>query len=736
MRRLVAIFIVSLFSFLIFATAPTRAGTCDDAKIPAEGENNLWYCWNDSDTAVVFVHGLHSSSRTAWMGEKTPASFWPKLVLTDPALKEPSIFLGGFYTDTDSTTFGMHEASGSLFSKLSSSVSGHPPVLAKKNILFVAHSLGGILTRDVLTRYKAQFAGKRIGLLLVASPSSGADLMSYINHTANAVAMSKMISELATGSRYLQLLDDDFKSLIKDRTLSLDGREIFEQYVVKTGTTSWLPTFVTRRIEPLVPMDKTVKYFGDPQLIAGSDHITIAKPDTLEHLSHQKLVKVYSLMFEAPEPSCEAPPDFEIALDVMTSDPERGLNPSWSPAAKAVLPQYKFVRHFEDHDEVVKRPVPRDSESGRYFYKPRGAFPCRGEKFSATFRRVPPESTMSAADTSTGLCFTRSTAKPNDKGAGFGCAEGQACSIAPQEAGLAEPCPKAQQGWQIPRLISSAYAAPAQAEPMPTASTHWEVPSLETMKDMPDEIRSGYAEFTLTSPARKDLTDATTFSTGLSVNGVTLYVDSLPPHAEHVAFTPSEGLKHAFALENLGFTGGTTGYETITVEIKYWHGQTLLATDVISRNDYISYRHAPALSVKNTKSGGTYMWSGYYRPSKAQTAYEVILAVDPKPDAMIKTKGDFDKASKVYNGAPVIGVIRPGRKENKIYGMTFGIKLPTGQVKSLFSEQEAKGICRWVLAEKGVPEWMRKGANLYSFPASFFTENKDRGQYGGACTKA
>jgi hypothetical protein len=477
-------------------------------------------------------------------------------------------------------------------------------------------------------------------------------------------------------------------------------------------------------------MDKTVKYFPDPQMVPDSDHITIAKPDKLEHLSHQKLVAVYGLMFEAPEPACEAPPDFEIALNVTTSDPERGLNPSWSPAAKAVLPQYKFVRHFEDRDEVEKRNVPRDSESGRYYYKPRGQFPCKGEKFSATFRRVPPESKISEEETATGLCFTRSISKPNDKSAGFGCAEGQSCAIVPNEAGLADVCPASQQGWQVPTLVTRAYA-----EPAPQAGLHWDVPSLETMKELPAETQTGYVEFTVTSPAQQRLADATSFTTGVVVNGVTLHVDGLPPHTEHIPYSAPDGLKHTFALENLGFTGGTAGFETITLEIKYWHGKTLIAADTIARDDYISYRHAAEALVKDATSGAAYKWSGFYRPAKIQTAYEIMLAVDPKQTEILKIKSAFDATSKVYGAAPVIGVIRPGRKENKIFGMTFGMKLPTGQVKSLFSEAEAKDICKWTLTEKGLAAWIRKGAYLYRFPAEAFTDTKDRGKYAGPCGK-
>ena len=145
----------------------------------------------------------------------------------DPTFKSASVFLAGYYTEPDSTTFGMHDAAGSVRLQLLSSVEGHPPVITKKNLLFVAHSLGGILTRDMLTRYTSDFVGKRVGLLLVASPSNGS---AYADRLIppNWVAKSNMVEELQVASPYLSNLDNEFRRLLKDPHLALEGREIYE----------------------------------------------------------------------------------------------------------------------------------------------------------------------------------------------------------------------------------------------------------------------------------------------------------------------------------------------------------------------------------------------------------------------------------------------------------------------------------------------------------------------------
>ena len=137
------------------AAIPARAADCLDAKPPEAGVNNFWYCLNASDTAIVFVHGLHSDSRGAWMHQtkagEDAENYWPHLVAKDQSLGAPSIYLAGFYTDIHSGGYGMAEAAEELFSHLNTPIGGEPAPITKKNILFVGHSLGGILTRAVLT---------------------------------------------------------------------------------------------------------------------------------------------------------------------------------------------------------------------------------------------------------------------------------------------------------------------------------------------------------------------------------------------------------------------------------------------------------------------------------------------------------------------------------------------------------------------------------------------------------
>ena len=94
----------------------SAAAACEATSLPPVGTHNLWYCFTDSDTAVVFVHGFTSDSRQAWYaevpGSDQPTAYWPRIVRSDPdldkrpaPLNEPSIFLAGYPTALDSTTY-------------------------------------------------------------------------------------------------------------------------------------------------------------------------------------------------------------------------------------------------------------------------------------------------------------------------------------------------------------------------------------------------------------------------------------------------------------------------------------------------------------------------------------------------------------------------------------------------------------------------------------------------------
>jgi hypothetical protein len=217
-------------------------------------------------------------------------------------------------------------------------------------------------------------------------------------------------------------------------------------------------------------------------------------------------------------------------------------------------------------------------------------------------------------------------------------------------------------------------------------------------------------------------------SFAVSVNGVPIFVDGLPPHRQHLSFRADGGLDLIFAIENLGFTGGTDGFEKLACELHFYNGDKLLKLAFLQRS-YVSYRNARPQRFNDEEGLGNIEWFGFYRPSKAHESFEVMLTFG---NAVITEKSTLDSHELSYQDQPIAGVVRSGRVDNGTPGLTLGLRQPTGQVKSLFTREDALDICRWLMTAPGF-ESVRHSSYLFQFPAEVFDDRKDRGERKGFC---
>ena len=203
---------------------------------------------------------------------------WPRLIRDDPKFNSPSIFLGGYHTEIDSGEYDIRDAAIKLYQELTVSVDpADEPVLKKSNIIFITHSTGGIVVRHMLVRNAEAFAKKKIGLILIASPSIGsrdADRFDFIARLAN----HKLGKQLQWNNPFLEELDKDFKNLVNDRKIpGLVGEEWLEHHLLYG---KWLGIALdTVLVEP----DSAGRYFGESIRLANTDHVSAVKPKNRRH---------------------------------------------------------------------------------------------------------------------------------------------------------------------------------------------------------------------------------------------------------------------------------------------------------------------------------------------------------------------------------------------------------------------------------------------------------------------
>ena len=249
---------------------------------PQEGENNLWHQYRDSDRCIVFVHGLGDDSRGCWYSDSA-GSYWPDRLAASHGLSDYSIYLGGYYTHKlKSKDYGVADCAAELFKGLA--MPGRQrPVIEHKAILFVCHSLGGIVTRYMLESKRDRFQDQAIGLFLFASPSTGSGWADVVGRIANYLDWnpSDVLKLLATNSPLLADLDGRFKDLIhkkKGGIPRLLGREACETEGLKKG------------FPVVVNCDSAGRYFASVEKLAGTNHSTCVKPDSDRHPAHKTLL--------------------------------------------------------------------------------------------------------------------------------------------------------------------------------------------------------------------------------------------------------------------------------------------------------------------------------------------------------------------------------------------------------------------------------------------------------------
>lgn len=252
-------------------------------------QNNSWHVNNESDTVFVFIHGFFSNSQKCWTSEC--GIRWPDLISLDVRLGNPDIYLAGFYTAVDSSTYRISDCSKDVYESLCLvGKAGEAAPITRQNIVFICHSLGGIVARYLIERNREKFQDKAVGLILLASPSYGSDyasgLLGIIDFYRNDLAR-----ELTTANASLQDLDDRFKALVENRLIpGLVGAEGVEHRFPLHF--KYLPGFA-----PLVSKESASRYFGASRTLSNTNHSTCVKPTSLDHVSHIFLVSTYLQKF-------------------------------------------------------------------------------------------------------------------------------------------------------------------------------------------------------------------------------------------------------------------------------------------------------------------------------------------------------------------------------------------------------------------------------------------------------
>ncbi|MEW5931591.1 MAG: alpha/beta hydrolase [Gemmatimonadota bacterium] len=222
-------------------TSTERGGAAAASAVgglPSPAERNIWYRYKDSNTVVVFVHGIFSNIRDCWhyKDSTNPArsAYWPEMISRDAEFADAGIFLAGYYTAPGSRAYDIPQSAADIHDALVRRTRGQQRVIDKPNIIFVAHSTGGIVVRHLLYHNQDLFKGKNVGLVLIASPSRGSYYANYLR-MLSSMFRNQMAQQLQVNNPYLDQLHYNFRDLLarqQDRGLLIKGIERCENHMI------------------------------------------------------------------------------------------------------------------------------------------------------------------------------------------------------------------------------------------------------------------------------------------------------------------------------------------------------------------------------------------------------------------------------------------------------------------------------------------------------------------------
>lgn len=236
-----------------------------------------WIKRGSSDAPVlVFIHGIRSNGESCWRHPN--GAYWPKIVAQDQEMQDLGVYVFTYRTGIFSGSYRLADVVDDLKERLV--LDG---ITNAKKIVFVCHSMGGIVARKYLVTRATDLIDLNIevALFLLASPSLGSDYADWLKPAARLLGHSQAEAlRFVRSNDWLADLDREFINLKEKRRLSIVGKELIEDRFI---VFRWV--WFKQVVEPF----SAGRYFGEAYKVPGSDHSSIAKIESADAFQHRQL---------------------------------------------------------------------------------------------------------------------------------------------------------------------------------------------------------------------------------------------------------------------------------------------------------------------------------------------------------------------------------------------------------------------------------------------------------------
>jgi pimeloyl-ACP methyl ester carboxylesterase len=241
----------------------------------------------DAAVDVVFVHGLSGDPYKTWAATDDPKDFWPRWLAED--VLTANVWTAGY----DASPFikalsgeggSIHDRSTSLLDFLVANSLGTRP------IVFVVHSLGGLIVKQMLRACAdssnakcKQLLSETRGIVFCGTPHEGAAIATAVKNVLN-LAASRVIKQLALSDEALLELHNWFREWVAQAHPEI--RSYHEELKTKT-------VMVVSR------GSSNPGLAGCVSVAITADHIAMCKPTTHEAQLYVGVKKLVSEIADA-----------------------------------------------------------------------------------------------------------------------------------------------------------------------------------------------------------------------------------------------------------------------------------------------------------------------------------------------------------------------------------------------------------------------------------------------------
>ena len=228
---------------------------------------------------IVFVHGLHGDRET-WRSANN--AYWPELIQTDPHFQKSDVVVAEYPTPSAHGQLSTVQLAQILYQKLK-----QQKVWDHREVVFITHSLGGIVTEEMLLSHPTDAAHVRF-IVSYATPHQG----SFVANLAKIYDGDPLLTDLSddTDNAFLINLEQNWRS-----TPAVSKIHRFCAFeTLDTAAGEGVGRYLRAHVRVVNYYSATYGCDVDtaPQKIV-ADHINIVKPATRSADAYTFFAKVY-----------------------------------------------------------------------------------------------------------------------------------------------------------------------------------------------------------------------------------------------------------------------------------------------------------------------------------------------------------------------------------------------------------------------------------------------------------